>query len=383
MYGQFGGQYVTEELKQRLNEIEDCFNSIKNDDEFKRNYIQILKDYAGRPSPLYFASKLSEYCGCKIYLKREDLNHTGSHKINNAIGQALLAKKMGKTHIIAETGAGSHGTATAAACAMLNMDCTVFMGEEDMIRQAANVKRMQLLGANVVKVTRGNKTLKDAVDEAFEYMTNNKDVYYLIGSAVGPEPYPEIVEYFQKIIGEEVRKQIFEKENKLPNAIIACVGGGSNAIGIFSDFIDDSQIELYGIEAAGKGIQTKMHASAISEGNITIAHGMKSYFLINEKGETRDAFTLSAGLDYPGVGPKHAYLNSINRVKYDSIEDDEAVNAFKLLSKLEGIIPALESSYAVAYAIKLGKTKTKDDVIIVNLSGRGDKDLDLILSQTD
>ena len=380
MYGQFGGQYVSDGLKIRLDEISKNFEEIKKDPQFKKEYFDYLRDYVGRPSPLDFATRLSDYCGCKIYLKREDLNHTGAHKINNAIGQALLAKRMGKTHIIAETGAGSHGCATASACAMLDLKCTIFMGKEDMLRQAPNVKRMQLMGAEVVEVTRGNSTLRDAIDEAFDYLMNHEDVFYLIGSAVGPEPYPEMVEYFQKIIGEEAKKQILETENRLPNAIVACVGGGSNAIGIFSDFIDDKDVELYGIEAAGKGIDTKMHASAMSENNISIMHGMKSYFLPDGNGGVRDAYSLSAGLDYPGIGPKHAYLSSINRVKYDSIEDQEAVEAFKLLSKLEGIIPALESSFAVAYAIKLAKTKTKNDIIIINLSGRGDKDLDLILN---
>lgn len=381
MYGQFGGQFVSDELKIRLNEIAKYFEEIKNDSQFKKEYFSYLKDYVGRPSPLYYAKRLSEYCGCKIYLKREDLNHTGAHKINNAVGQALLAKRMGKTHIIAETGAGSHGCATASACAMLNMKCTIFMGKEDMIRQAPNVKRMQLMGAEVVEVTRGNSTLKDAIDDAFEYLTKHEDVFYLIGSAVGPEPYPEIVEFFQKIIGEETKKQIIEKENSLPDAIVACVGGGSNAIGMFSDFINDEEVELYGIEAAGKGIDTKMHASAVSENKIAVMHGMKSYFLLDDNGDVRNAYSLSAGLDYPGIGPKHAYLNSIKRVNYDSIEDQKAVEAFKLLSNLEGIIPALESSFAVAYAINLAKTKSKDDIIVVNLSGRGDKDLDLILNQ--
>lgn len=380
MYGQFGGQYVSDGLKRRLDEIYKAFIEAKEDENFKNEYLYYLKEYVGRPSALYYAKRFSEYCGCKIYLKREDINHTGAHKINNVIGQALLALRMGKTHIIAETGAGSHGTATAAACAMFNLKCTIFMGKEDMVRQQANVKRMKLMGADVVEVNRGGKTLKDAVDEAFDYMNNHDEVYYLVGSAVGPEPYPEMVEYFQKIIGEETKKQIIEKENRLPTAIVACVGGGSNAIGMFSEFIGDSDVKLYGIEAAGKGINTKMHSSAISENNISIMHGMKSYFLLDDKGEVRDAYSLSAGLDYPGVGPKHAYLNSINRVKYDSIKDDEAVEAFKLLSKLEGIIPALESSFALAYTVKLAKNMNKDDIIVVNLSGRGDKDLDLIFS---
>ena len=381
MYGQFGGQYVSNELKLRLDEIVKAFAKAKEDESFKQEYLQELKDYVGRPSPLDKAERLSEYCGCKVYLKREDLNHTGAHKINNAIGQALLAKRMGKTHIIAETGAGQHGVATAAACAMLDLKCTIFMGREDIIRQNLNVKRMELMGAEVKEVVRGSSTLKDAIDEAFDYLVNNDDVFYLIGSAVGPEPYPEMVEYFQRIIGEEAKKQIIEKEGRLPTSIIACVGGGSNAIGIFSDFIADEEVELYGVEAGGKGIETRQHASAISENNIAIMHGMKSYFLLDDKGEVRDAYSLSAGLDYPGIGPKPAYLNFIKRVKYDSINDDEAVEAFKLLSKLEGIIPALESSFAVAYALKLAKTKNKDDIIIINLSGRGDKDLDIILNQ--
>lgn len=381
MYGQFGGQYVSEELKTRLNEISKVFNEIKNDEAFRKKYVEYLKDYVGRPSPLDYAARLSEYAGCKIYLKREDLNHTGAHKINNALGQALLAKKMAKTHIIAETGAGQHGVATAAVCAMLNMKCTIFMGKEDIIRQAPNVKRMKLMGAEVREVIRGNNTLKDAVDEAFDYLSKHEDVFYLIGSAVGPEPYPEMVEYFQRIIGEETKKQILEKEERLPDAVIACIGGGSNSIGIFSDFICDKGVELYGIEAAGRGIETGMHSSAMSENKISIMHGMKSYFLLDNKGEVRDAYSLSAGLDYPGIGPEHAYLNEIKRVKYDSIKDDEAVEAFKLLSRLEGIIPALESSFAVAYAVKLAKTKAEDYIIVISLSGRGDKDLELILGE--
>ena len=379
-YKEFGGQYVPQELKIKLNEIENEFKKIKKDKKFLDEYRQYLKDYVGRPSALYFAKNLTDYVGgAKIYLKREDLNHTGAHKINNALGQALLAKRMGKTHIIAETGAGQHGVATATVCSLLNIKCTIFMGEEDIERQHVNVEKMKLLGAEVVSVTRGNKTLKDAVDEAFEYLLKHQDAFYLIGSAVGPAPYPEMVKYFQKVIGEEAKQQIFKKEHKLPKAIIACIGGGSNSIGLFASFIKE-KVDIYGVEGAGLGINTNKHASAIANNKIGILHGMKTYIMQDKNGNIKDAYSISAGLDYPGIGPEHAYLHKIKRVKYDSVTDKEAVQAFKLLTKLEGIIPALESSHAVAYALKIAKNYKKDDSIIVNLSGRGDKDLQTILS---
>lgn len=379
-YGEFGGQYVPQELKEKLNEIEREFKKAIKDKEFIKEYKYYLKQYVGRPSPLYYAKNLTEYVGgAKIYLKREDLNHTGAHKINNALGQALLAKRMGKTHIIAETGAGQHGVATATVCSLLGMKCTIFMGEEDTKRQHMNVERMILLGANVVSVKRGARTLKDAVDEAFEYLLNNQDVFYLIGSAVGPRPYPMMVKYFQKVIGEEAKKQIIKEEHKLPKAIIACVGGGSNSIGLFASFLKNREVEIYGVEGAGLGINTNKHASAIANNKIGILHGMKTYIMEDDNGNVEDAYSISAGLDYPGIGPEHAYLNKIGRVHYDSITDKEAIDAFKLLTRIEGIIPALESSHAIAYAIKIAKNYFKEDSIIVNLSGRGDKDLETVL----
>ena len=379
-YGIFGGQYVPQELKEKLSSIEEKFNELKKDKEFKKEYLFYLKHFVGRPSPLYFAKRLTKYLdGAKIYLKREDLNHTGSHKINNAIGQVLLAKKLGYTHIIAETGAGQHGVATATVCALFNIKCTVFMGIEDIKRQHVNVEKMKILGAEIKEVTSGEGTLKEAVDEAFEYFTNNKDSYYLIGSAVGPYPYPEIVKYFQKVIGEETKKQIKQLENKLPNAVIACIGGGSNSIGMFTPFIKD-KVDIYGVEGAGLGLQTGHHASAIFNNTIGILHGMKTYTMQDEKGNIKDAYSISAGLDYPGIGPEHAFHHLNKRVKYDSITDNEAVNAFKLLTNLEGIIPALESSHAVAYSMKIAKKYKKDDIIVICLSGRGDKDLDNIMN---
>jgi len=379
-YGEFGGQYVPQELKEKLNEIESEFLKITDDKEFNKEYLYYLKQYVGRPTPLYYAENLTKYLGgAKIYLKREDLNHTGAHKINNAIGQVLLAKRMNKTQIIAETGAGQHGVATATVCSLFNISCKIFMGKEDVERQQVNVQKMKLLGAEIVEVTRGRGTLKDAVDEAFEYLVNHKEVFYLIGSAVGPSPYPEMVKYFQKIIGEETKKQILEMENKLPKAIIACVGGGSNSIGMFTDFINEKSVDLYGIEGAGKGLETGLHSSAIYNNKIGIMHGMKTYTMQDEKGNIKDAYSISAGLDYPGIGPEHAYLNFIKRVKYDSVTDEEALIAFELLCKLEGIIPALESSHAIAYSMKISKNYTKDDIIIINLSGRGDKDIDTVL----
>ena len=375
----FGGQYVPQELKIKLNEIKKEFELATKDEEFIREYKYYLKEYVGRPSPLYYAKSLSNYIGgAKIYLKREDLNHTGAHKINNAIGQALLAKRMKKTHIIAETGAGQHGVATATVCALFNIKCTIFMGSEDVKRQRMNVNRMKLLGAEVVEVTEGKGTLKEAVDVAFEYLLKHQDAFYLIGSAVGPEPYPEMVKFFQKIIGEEAKEQILEQENKLPKAIIACIGGGSNSIGLFNEFIPEKEVEIYGVEGAGKGLKSGQHACAIYNNKVGVLHGMKTYIMQDDSGEIKDAYSISAGLDYPGIGPEHAYLYKTGRVNYDSITDDEAVDAFLQLCKLEGIIPALESSHAIAYAMKIAKNYNKDDSIIVNLSGRGDKDLDII-----
>ena len=379
-YGEFGGQYVPQELKEKLNEIEKEFNKATKDECFNKEYLYYLKQYVGRPTPLYYAKNLTKYAGgAKIYLKREDLNHTGAHKINNAVGQVLLAKRMGKSHIIAETGAGQHGVATATVCSLFNIKCTIFMGKEDIRRQRVNVEKMKLLGAEIKKVTRGEGTLKEAVDEAFEYLLENEDAFYLIGSAVGPSPYPEMVKYFQKVIGEETKKQIMEQENKLPKAIIACIGGGSNSIGLFTDFIKE-EVDIYGVEGAGKGLDTGKHASAMYNNKIGIMHGMKTYIMQDDKGDIKDAYSISAGLDYPGIGPEHAYFKATNRVIYDSITDKEAVEAFKLLTREEGIIPALESSHAIAYAIKIAKEYEKEDSVIVNLSGRGDKDIETILN---
>lgn len=381
-YGEFGGQYVPQRLKIRFDEIEKKFEEIKKDKSFNEEYFYYLKQYVGRPTPLYFAENLTKYAGgAKIFLKREDLNHTGAHKINNAIGQILLAKRMNKTHVIAETGAGQHGVATATVCALFNIKCTVFMGKEDIKRQKVNVEKMKLLGTTVQEVTRGEGTLKDAVDEAFEYLVKHDDVFYLMGSAVGPAPYPEMVKYFQKIIGEEAKKQIMEQEGKLPSAIIACVGGGSNSIGLFSDFINEKNVDIFGIEGAGEGVETGKHAAAMFNNKIGILHGMKTFVMQDEKGNTKDAYSISAGLDYPGIGPEHAYLCSIGRVTYDSVKDDEAVEAFKLLTKLEGIIPALESSHAIAYACKIAKKYKENEIVIVNLSGRGDKDMKTIINR--
>ena len=383
-YGEFGGQYVPQELKEKLNEIEKEFLKAKEDKDFLREYQYYLKQYVGRPSPLYYAENLTKHAGgAKLFLKREDLNHTGAHKINNAIGQALLAKRMGKTHVIAETGAGQHGVATATVCSLFNLKCTIFMGAKDIKMQFSNVQKMKLLGANIVEVTEGEQTLKDAVDVAFRYLLENIDCFYLIGSCVGPSPYPEMVKFFQKIIGEEAKKQILEIENKLPKAIVACIGGGSNSIGLFSEFIQNKEVDIYGIEGAGKGVETGKHASAIFNNKIGILHGMKTYIMEDGNGNVQDAYSISSGLDYPGIGPEHAYLNKIGRVKYDSITDKEAVEAFKLLTRTEGIIPALESSHAIAYAVKIAKKYDKNDCIIINLSGKGDKDIDTILSYKD
>lgn len=379
MYGEFGGQYVAESLMPTLIELDKAYHEIIKDPKFWEEFDYYMKDYVGRETPLYFAEKLSAKYGPRIYLKREDLNHTGAHKINNAIGQIMLAQRMGKTKVIAETGAGQHGVATATAAALFGMKCRVFMGAEDMRRQALNVMRMRMLGTEVVEVRSGTDTLKDACNEAIRtWAKDAEDTFYVLGSAVGPAPYPEIVKRFQRVIGDEARKQILEKENRLPSAVVACVGGGSNSIGIYAGFLDDAEVKLYGVEAAGKGISTGEHASAMSAKTVGILHGMRSYLLQDADGNVKTAYSISAGLDYPGVGPEHAYLCQTGRVTYDAVTDSEAMEALLELCKLEGIIPAIESSHALAYLPKLCKTLTKDDVVIVNLSGRGDKDVNTI-----
>ncbi len=376
-FGEFGGQYISETLMNELIRLEECYNEAKNDPSFNEELESLLNEYAGRPSRLYFARKMSEDLGgARIYLKREDLNHTGSHKINNCIGQALLAKRMGKTRLIAETGAGQHGVATATVAALLGMECEIFMGKEDTIRQALNVYRMELLGAKVNAVTTGTMTLKDAVNDAMkEWSCRTEDTHYCLGSVMGPHPFPTIVRDFQSVISKEARKQILEKEGKLPAAVIACVGGGSNAIGAFYNFIEDKDVKLIGCEAAGKGVDTYETAATIATGTLGIFHGMKSLFCQNEFGQIAPVYSISAGLDYPGIGPEHAYLNSIGRAQYVPVTDDEAVEAFEYLSRTEGIIPAIESAHAVAHAIKIAKDFSKDQCIIINISGRGDKDV--------
>ncbi len=375
-FGIYGGQYIPETLMNAVTELEEAYNYYKNDPEFNRELAQLFNDYAGRPSRLYFARKMTENLGgAKIYLKREDLNHTGSHKINNVLGQALLAKKMGKKRLIAETGAGQHGVATATAAALLGLDCVIFMGEEDTIRQALNVYRMRLLGAAVVPVTTGTKTLKDAVSEAMrEWTSRVDDTHYCLGSVMGPHPFPTIVRDFQAVISREMKEQILEAEGRLPDAVIACVGGGSNAIGSFYHFLEDTQVRLIGCEAAGRGVDTFETAATLNTGKVGIFHGMKSYFCQDEYGQIAPVYSISAGLDYPGVGPEHAYLHDIGRAEYVAITDEEAVCAFEYLSKTEGIIPAIESAHAVAYAMQLAPTMSKDKVLVVTLSGRGDKD---------
>ncbi len=374
-FGEFGGQYVPETLMNATLELEKAYIKYKDDEEFNRELDDLYKNYANRPSLLYYAKNLSEKLGgAKIYLKREDLNHTGSHKINNTLGQILLAKKMGKKRIIAETGAGQHGVATATVCALMGMECEIFMGEEDTKRQALNVFRMELLGAKVHSVKSGSRVLKDAVNECMKEWSNRcDDTLYLLGSVMGPHPFPTIVRDFQSVISKEIKEQILEYEGKLPDMVIACVGGGSNAMGAFYNFIDDKEVELVGCEAAGLGIDSGKTAATITTGKVGVFHGMKSLFCQNEYGQIDEVYSISAGLDYPGIGPEHAYLNSIGRAKYVPITDKEAVDAFLLLSKTEGIIPAIESSHALAYAIKVAP-KMKDKVIVVNLSGRGDKD---------
>jgi len=376
-FGIHGGQYISETLMNELYRLEECYEHYKNDPQFLKELNTLLKEYAGRPSLLYFAEKMTkELGGAKIYLKREDLNHTGSHKINNVLGQALLAKKMGKTRLIAETGAGQHGVATATAAALLGMECEVFMGKEDTQRQALNVYRMELLGAKVHAVTTGTQTLKDAVNDAMREWSNRvDDTHYCLGSVMGPHPFPTIVRDFQSVISREAREQILAAEGKLPAAVVACVGGGSNAMGTFYHFIEDKEVELIGCEAAGLGVDTDKHAATIAKGSIGIFHGMKSYFCQNEYGQIAPVYSISAGLDYPGIGPEHAYLHDIGRAKYVPITDEEAVEAFEYLSRTEGIIPAIESSHAVAQVMKIAKNYSPDESIIVCISGRGDKDV--------
>lgn len=376
-YGIHGGQYITETLMNELIRLEEAYEYYKNDEAFNRELNFLLNEYAGRPSRLYFAKKMTEDLGgTKIYLKREDLNHTGAHKINNVLGQVLLAKKMGKTRVIAETGAGQHGVATATVAALLGMECEVFMGKEDTERQALNVYRMELLGAKVHPVTSGTQTLKDAVNETMrEWSKRVDDIHYVLGSVMGPHPFPMIVRDFQSVISKEAREQILKAEGKLPKAVLACVGGGSNAMGMFYNFIQDEGVELIGCEAAGKGIDTDQHAATIAKGTLGIFHGMKSYFCQDEYGQIAPVYSISAGLDYPGIGPEHAYLHDTGRAAYVPVTDEEAVEAFEYLARTEGIICAIESAHAVAYAKKIAKNYDKDDSIIICLSGRGDKDV--------
>ena len=375
-FGIYGGQYVPETLMNAVLEVEEAFNKYKDDPDFIKELNYYYKEYVNRPSLLYYAEKLTNKLGgAKIYLKREDLNHTGSHKLNNVIGQILLAKRMGKTRIIAETGAGQHGVATATACALMGMECEIFMGEEDTKRQALNVFRMKLLGAKIHVAKSGTRVLKDAVNDAMKEWSNRMDdTLYLLGSVMGPHPFPTMVRHFQAVISKEIKEQIMEKEGRLPDMVIACVGGGSNAMGAFYNFIEDKNVELVGCEAAGKGIHSGKTAATITTGKLGVFHGMKSLFCQNEYGQIDEVYSISAGLDYPGIGPEHAYLNSIGRAKYVPITDDEAVNAFLELSKTEGIIPAIESAHALAYCLKVAPKMSKDKIIVVNLSGRGDKD---------
>lgn len=376
-FGEFGGQYIPETVMTAVHELEKAYDKYKDDPEFNKELQELYHNYAGRPSMLYYAEKMTkDLGGAKIYIKREDLNHTGSHKINNVLGQILLAKKMGKKRIIAETGAGQHGVATATVCALMGLECEVYMGETDMKRQSLNVYRMNLLGAKVTGVASGTATLKDAINEAFrDWVSNIDTTYYCIGSVMGPHPYPTMVRDFQKVISAEIKSQLMEKEGRLPDCVVACVGGGSNAMGAFYNFIEDKSVKLVGAEAAGRGIDTPDHAATVAKGSLGIFHGMKSLFLQNEYGQIDPVYSISAGLDYPGIGPEHAYLNSIGRAQYVDITDEEAVCAFEYLSRTEGIIPAIESSHAVAAALKIAPTMDKDSILVINLSGRGDKDV--------
>lgn len=380
-FGVHGGRFVSETLMAAIEELEKIYNQVKNNPQFWEEYHHDLVNYVGRPTPLYFAQRLTqETGGAKIYLKREDLNHTGAHKVNNTIGQALLAKIVGKKRVIAETGAGQHGVATATIAARLGLECVVYMGADDVERQKMNVYRMQLLGATVVPVTSGSRTLKDAMNEAMrDWVTNVDDTYYVIGTVAGPHPYPQLVRDFQAIIGREARLQHLEKEDKLPNALVACVGGGSNAMGLFYEFLNDKDVAMYGVEAGGLGIDTSKHSAPLNAGKIGVLHGNRTYLMADDEGQILETHSISAGLDYPGVGPEHSFLKDMKRVEYAVINDDEALDAFRTLTRTEGIIPALESSHAVAYGLKLAKTMTKDQSIIINVSGRGDKDLHTVM----
>jgi tryptophan synthase beta chain len=379
-YGNFGGRFVPELLMPALLELETVYEKAKQDPAFQESLDYYLKQYIGRETPLYFAEHLTQkLSGAQIYLKREDLNHTGAHKINNTIGQALLTKRMGKRKVVAETGAGQHGVATATVCALLDLDCIVFMGEEDIRRQKLNVFRMELLGAEVRSVSQGSGTLKDAVNEALRYWVNNvEDTHYILGSVVGPHPFPQIVRDLQSVIGKETKQQIVEQTGSLPEAVIACVGGGSNAMGMFYPFVEDDGVNLYGVEAGGAGIETKQHAATLSSGSIGILHGTMTHLLQDDHGQIEEAFSISAGLDYPGVGPEHSHLHALKRVSYTSITDEEALEAFQILSRTEGIIPALESAHAVAYALKLATEMDPQEKIVICLSGRGDKDVEQV-----
>lgn len=380
-FGQYGGAFVRDDFKPILKRLDDEFEKAIKDEKFLDELYGLFKDYVGRPSPLYFAKRLTEHYGKgKIYLKREDLNHTGAHKINNVLGQALLAKRMGAKKIIAETGAGQHGVATATAAALLGMECTVFMGETDIVRQRLNVERMKLLGAKVSSVDTGSKTLADACEAASEYWDRHRDeVFYVLGSALGPHPYPKMVRYFQSIVGAEIKEQIMEKEGRLPNYVLACIGGGSNAIGAFYAFVDDKDVNLIGLEAAGEGVHSKKTAASLNTGVVKVFNGFKQYVLVDDNGNVKESYSISAGLDYPGCGPEHCNFYDTGRVKYEPITDDEAIEAFARLTKLEGIIPAIESSHAVAYLEKLMPKTSKDDIVVVNVSGRGDKDTERLL----
>lgn len=379
-FGEFGGQYVAETLMPAIKELETEFHKARQDPAFLNELNVYLRDYVGRPSPLFHARRISEHLGGpKIYLKREDLNHTGAHKVNNTIGQALLAKRMGKTRIIAETGAGQHGVATATAAALFGIQCEIFMGEKDMSRQQENVKRMRLLGANVIKVRSGTKTLKDAMNDAMRnWIATVDNTFYIIGSVAGPHPYPVMVREFQRVIGEETRVQILEKEGRLPDFVIACIGGGSNSMGIFAPFLKDEGVKLIGVEAAGEGVKTGRHAASIAAGSVGVLHGSKSYLLQTDDGQVQNAHSISAGLDYPGVGPEHAWLYKSGRVDYVSVTDYEAVNAFQHLARLEGILPALESSHAVAHVFNIAPKLSNGDLLVINISGRGDKDMESV-----
>ena len=379
-FGEYGGSFVSEALQSRLNELEKAYEDARHDQSFAEEFTTTLKEYVGRPSALTECKNISKYFGGgRLFLKREDLNHTGAHKINNALGQALLAKRMGKKELIAETGAGMHGTASATVAALMGMKCTVYMGALDVARQAPNVARMKVLGTEIIAVEEGQKALKEAVDAALKAFAERPETFYLLGSAVGPHPYPTMVHDFQSIIGKEARQQFLDREGTLPNYALACVGGGSNAIGLFAGFLNDSDVKLFGVEPAGKGFASGEHAATLSVGKPSIIHGFKSYVLTKENGEPANVYSISAGLDYPGVGPEHAYLKDSGRVNYVSVTDQEAIDAFKLLCQKEGIIPALESSHALAYAFKLLPKLTRRESILVNLSGRGDKDMDAIL----